>query len=501
MRRRLLGWDPLDGRLLQARTNSGSAQYGCQNTAATDADNTGSFGLFDAFGQAMWALKATGVRRGASGIGTVYRGHAIWDTNPYMAWAFAWHTPTAGGATRPRFGAAQSRDIDTAVWWITALFQAIGMWHGPGWLDGKPSSEDSKKPEFAGKVAVHKYRAMGVPHGDRACSLAEVLDLNMGGCHTNATVALSLLRSQCVPAVISKDLFLGFGSAGAIDAVPGTHGEARLVKADSITGDGDSGTATTGHSSLIAGFRWSQRVLQHGDRLLADRLGAFADPSHVWVPFEEHLVALTALNNRPWMLQGAQRCMAAHEQRRTRTVAVNAGKHWMTHRAAAAQFDKERLAMVTPYATSRLAWFRAAERTLNSGQTRTFTAGPWLEQAKALLANASSGLPPGADQLEAALVTSVARQLAARLLGIDCKSIWKHAITEIPSVVQSSVLSVYLSAAPWPPNFDFTSRVGQYPYDYETSEGSNFQDPKSVHGVLVLAVVLLLDVSSVAGGD
>ncbi len=494
MRRRLLGWDPLDVRLVLPETNTaegytGSARYGFQNTAAADEGDAGSFGLFDAFGQMMWPNKSARGGRGSAAIGTVYQSYSIWDTNPYLAWSFAWRVPAAGGATaqsRPR--AAKGSQIDAAVGWVTALFQSMGMWHGPGWLYAKPIGAASKK-----------YESWYTDPSVVVCSLAEILDLNMGGCHTNAMVALSLLRSQCVPVAISHDCFVGVGGANSADAVPSTLGEARFVEAHSLNTDGDTDTLLTGHASLVAGFDGIQRVVQHSDRLLADRLGVFADTSQIWVPFEEHMLVLTGLNAKEWLLEGVQRCAAAHEFERTRTVVVNAGKHWATRRAAAMQLDKQRAAMVTPFATSRLAWFRAAERTLKTSLIRTFAAGPWLEQAQGLLSDASKTLPLGSEILAAMATTAAAQKLAARLLGIDSRFVWPGSgagasdseVKKIPSVVEQAVLGLYLSAAPSPLNFRFTGSVGQYPYNYRAAEASSSDDPASVHGILVFAFALL----------
>lgn len=505
MRRRLLGWDPLDPRLLSEMTNPEppsvtAASYGFQNTGTAGPNFPGPAERYDAFGQAMWP-RTTPPGKGRRAFTPTYRGYAIWDTNPYLAWSFAWHTSPASTGGAPAAAVGQALPIDLAVHWITAVFQTMGMWHGRGWLAATPLGVSKFEPEYAGKSTPATYAAYEASKPDRACSLAEVLDLNMGGCHTNGMVALSLMRSQCVPAVPSRDAFFGFGAATGADAVDGTSGEARFVRPSSIKADGQN--SVTGHVTLLAGFDGEQRVLQHSDRMLADRLGVFANPRRVWVPFAEHMLCLAWLgNSNSYMKHTVQLVMAAHEARRTREAIANASKSWQLRRGLAEQYDKSRAASITPFATSRLAWFLAAERTLATDLIRSFKAGPWLEQAQDLLDAPTPGAK-GGEALEAFGSSAAAQALAARLLGIDSRSIWglySGVVQQFPTVHEQAVLAKYVAAAPWPANFQFTGSVGQQPYNYETAESRSSDEPGVGVALLTLALAILPPTPPPRGG-
>ena len=495
MRRRLLGWDPKDPRLLSDATNpqpqqESVARYGLQNTATSGPGFGGPTGSYDAFGQAMWP-DTTFSRSGNRTWSGRYLGYAVWDTNPYMAWAFSWHTsPSEFGNDAVQ--STKADNITVAVRWMTTVFQSMGMWHGEGWLEAKPSLSRAHLPKYAGKSTQPKYSARLVPSNARVCSLAEVLDLNMGGCHTNGIVALSLLRAQCVPAAPSYDSFFGYGRATAADSVPGTKSEARFVPGTTLKADSDQ--AITGHLSLLAGFNKQQQFLQHTDRMLADRLGAFADPRRVWVPFEEHMLCLAALSNKAVPKLSVQIVLASHESLRTRQAIANAGKHWVTRRSKAELYDKTRSGNVAPFAMPRLGWYLAAERTLATDTIRGLKDGPWTDQADALFKDNIQSINTVIDPIEIVADLSAARRLAATLLGIDSKLVWSEtpsAVKQTPAVLEPWLLDVYLQAAPWPRNYRFTSSVGQFAMNYQAGDGISSTDPVAIKSTLALALTLL----------
>ncbi len=498
MRRRLLAWDPVDPRLLSATTNpelgpssKAKARYGFQVTATAGTGiQPQTSSLFEAFGQAMWPGWRTS-RDGTRQLTDDYRGYVVWDTNPYLAWHFAWHLsgPSSALPTAPSLPGL--KPIELATHWIAASFQVMGMWHGVGWLEAKPTLARAKSGEYAGKSTRAVHRAWGVPANAHVCSLAEVLDVNMGGCQTNGIVALSLMRSQCIPVVPSRDAFLGWGGSTTEYEVPGTGAEARFVPPSLIQSDGAG--AVSGHLSLQAGFDSEQRILQHSDRMLADRLGIFADPTRVWLPLAEHLLVLAALDeNEAPLLPIVQVVVAEHESRRTLDALVRSSMNWKARRHLAHQFDEDRGHDITPYATSRLAWFLAAEKTLGTDVVRTLQDGPWSVQAEELLKSAGDDLGPDMD-LSLEEHSSSVRWLVARLLGIDGQQVWGpigNTIKSVPSASKTEPVGSYLSAAPWPRNFWFIGATGQQPYNYLTTAGLTSEQPAAAQAVLGLALAV-----------
>lgn len=476
MRRRLLGWDPQDERAIATDTNfaatkDGSSRFGFQNSAAITASSEPELGRWDAFGQLLFPIAPTGLGASRESLAR-FEGLALWDSNPYLAWLAAWHE-WEGNQVAP--AAADLKASGLAAHWVASKFQRMGIWHGIGYIDGGKAS--------GWKIGLRKFRARS-PTGSNTVvrRLDEVLDLNMGGCHTNAAVAVALLRSQCIPAVVSEDLFFGYGRSTKNQAVPGTAGEARSVPPSSLGTDGDTKLLVGGHKSVMLGLNELEWVVPHSDRLLSDRLGAFADPDAVWLPFPEHLLSLLGLGEAGYHLKGwVQACIAEHERRRARSSLLRAGATWASRRVAAATFDSDRIDRISPFASPRLSWFLVAERTLSTNLVRGLKGGPWLVQAAQSLAQETGPNSKPESSLPDGVSVDEMRRLVAILLGIDSSYVW---FDELGLTMTSALTgwglagsAKYVTGAHFPSNFQMTGSTGQFPYNYESAAGLLSSDP------------------------